>query len=152
MATLETQHIFQGNLNKVFAAIGQYEKYSSYLPAVTSTRRLPPQVSGSNVAVRYELNLIKTFYYVLNMFEVEPNHIHWSLQESNIMTLNNGSWDFTADGDHRTKAIYRAEIKFKGLIPSKITDQVIKSNVDGMFAGFQKLIDAYGGNDLGKQI
>ncbi|MCX6123329.1 MAG: SRPBCC family protein, partial [Proteobacteria bacterium] len=61
--------------------------------------------------------------------------------ESNLMKHNTGSWTFEAEGKGKTKATYNLEIKFKGLVPSMITDQIAKANLPLMFAGFQKLID-----------
>lgn len=140
MATLETEHVFEGDLASVFAAIGQYEKYPEYIPGVTKIEVLPPKASGSKCQVRYELNIIKTFYYTLDMFEQSPSKIWWSLADSNIMKHSNGSWDLKSAGTGKTKAVYKLDIKFKGLIPGAITDQVAKANIPAMMAGFQKLI------------
>ena len=75
------------------------------------------------------------------MFEDGPAKIWWTLADSNIMKVSTGSWDLKASGAGKTKAVYKLEIKFKGLIPGAITDQVAKANLPGMMAGFQKLIN-----------
>lgn len=142
MAKLEKVHTFDGTVEQVFAAIRQYSKYGDYLPGVTRTVVLPAAQSGSSCQVRYELNLIKTFYYVLHMFEKSPTSISWTLADSNLMKENDGSWSFSDLGDGKTKAIYTLDIKFKGLVPSVITDQVAKANLPMMFSGFQRLIDS----------
>ena len=140
MAKLETNHVFDGKIEDVFNAIGMYDKYPEYIPGVTSIEVLPAKAAGSKCRVRYELNLIKTFYYVLNMYEEKPGRIWWDLEESNIMKVSNGSWQLTADGD-KTKAIYSLEIKFRGLIPSAVTDKIAKTNLPGTMEGFQRLIN-----------
>ena len=142
MASLETHHTFDGTPDKVFAAIRKFDKYPEYIPGVTKIEVLPAKLKGSSCQVRYELNIIKTFYYVLDMFEEAPGKIWWTLSDSNIMKVSNGAWELKAGSPGQTKAVYRLEVKFKGLIPSTITDQVAKANIPGMMSGFQKLINA----------
>ncbi len=141
MAKLKTEHVFTGNLEKVFAGICEFKKYPKYLPGVTKIEVLPAQEKNSICQVRYELNIIKTFYYVLNMFEEKPNKIWWELSESNLMNKNDGSWTFKEKKDGSTKATYTLDLQFKGLVPSAITDRVAKANLPAMMEGFQKLID-----------
>ncbi len=143
MAVFETNHIFKGSLKNVFAALGKYERYSEFLPGVTASKVLPaPKGSKAKCLVRTEINVVKTFYYTIEMHEESPDKIWWTLVESNIMKQNDGSWTLTADGKTKTAAIYSLDIKFKGLIPSSITDQIVKANIDATLAGFQKLVDA----------
>ena len=141
MAKLETEHVFDGAMAKVFVGIKQFEKYPQYLPAVDSIKILPATEKGSTCQVRYELNIIKKFYYILNMYEESPGKMWWTLAESNIMKTNDGGWKLSAKGESQTKALYTLDIKFKGLVPSAITDQVAKANMPAMLAGFQKLIN-----------
>ncbi len=141
MAVFETTHVFDGTVEEVFCAIQKYEKYPEYIPGVTSIEVLPAEVKGSKCRARYELNLVKTFYYVLNMHEESPSKIWWNLEESNIMKVSNGSWALSKAGDGKTQAVYSLDIKFRGLVPRAITDKIAKANIPGMMAGFQKMID-----------
>lgn len=143
MAKLETEHTFNGSITQVFSALQQYERYPEYLPGVTGIKVLPPQQPGSTCQVRYELKIIKEFYYILNMYENGPEEITWDLAESNIMNANSGSWRLTEKND-KTKAIYTLDIKLKGLVPRAVTDKVAEANLPGMLNGFQKLIDDHG--------
>jgi ribosome-associated toxin RatA of RatAB toxin-antitoxin module len=141
MAALETTHIFDGKPEKVFAGISKFSEYPKYLPGVTGIEVLPPKTKGAVCQVRYELNIVKTFYYVLEMYQEAPHKMWWTMVESNLMKENTGSWHFESDGKNKTKAEYVLDVKFKGLIPSMITDQIAKANLPLMFAGFQKLIN-----------
>lgn len=143
MAKLETEHIFDGKIEQVFAAIRCYSRYPEFIRGVTSIEVLSPKAEGSVAQVRYELNIIKKFYYTLDMFEAEPNKIWWSLADSNLMKSNDGGWKLSSvkGKPEKTKAVYTLDLKFKGLVPSAITDQVAKSNLPGMFVGFQELIN-----------
>lgn len=143
MAELETSHVFNGSINKVFAALGKFERYPEFIPGVTAVKVLPPPAgSKAKCIVRSELNIVKTFFYTIEIFEEGPGKIWWTMTDSNLMKKNDGSWTLTEMGDNQTKAIYKLDVTFKGLVPSMITDQVAKANLPGMFAGFQKLIDS----------
>ena len=141
MAKLETEHIFRGGVADVFEGIRQYEKYPDYLPGVTKVKILEAKAPGSTCQVRYEINIIKKFFYVLNMFEDKPGRIWWNLDDSNLMKANDGEWTLTAKDKGRTKAKYALEVKFRGLVPSAITDKVAQANLPAMLTGFQKIID-----------
>jgi ribosome-associated toxin RatA of RatAB toxin-antitoxin module len=141
LAKLETEHVFTGSIDQVFQGIVQYPKYPQYLPGVTDIEILPADKPGSSCQVRYELNIIKTFYYVLDMYEESPSRVWWQLADSNVMKENNGSWTLSKKGKDKTAAVYTLDIKFKGLVPSTITSKVAKANIPGMLEGFQKLID-----------
>lgn len=141
MAELTTDYTFDGTIEQVFAGIRQYSEYPQYLSGVTAIEVLPPVLPGSVCRVRYDLKIIKTFYYTLHMFEESPKRIWWSLEESNIMKKSNGSWAFSDAGEGQTKAVYALDISFKGLVPSAIVDQITKANLPGMLKGMQQLID-----------
>ncbi len=142
MAKVETEHLFQGTIERVFAGIRNYQAYPDYLPGVTHIEVLPPKAPGSSAQVRYELNIIKKFYYVLDMFEEKPKRIWWTLNDSNLMKTNDGSWEFSVKDPETTRAKYALDIRFKGLVPGSITDSIAKANLPAMLAGFQKMIDA----------
>ena len=101
MAKLETDHIFRGSVAETFEGIRQYERYPDYLPGVTKVKLLEPKAPGSTCQVRYEINIIKKFYYVLNMFEDKPGRIWWSLDDSNLMKGNDGEWELSAKDQDR---------------------------------------------------
>jgi coenzyme Q-binding protein COQ10 len=142
MAELETTHIFKGHINKVFAALGQYQRYPEFIPGVTGIQVLPPPAgSQAKCLVRYEINIVKTFFYTIEMFDNGKDRIWWKMTDSNLMKKNDGEWSLSDRNGSETNATYKLDVAFKGLVPSMITDQVAKANLPGMFAGFQKLID-----------
>lgn len=139
MAELTTEHVFDGGVAAVFDGIRQYAKYPDYLPGVTKVDVLPAKKKGSVCQVRYELKLLKSFFYTLNMFEEKPNRIWWDLDDSNIMKHSVGSWTLKDQGG-KTQATYSLDIAFSGFVPQKIVDQITKANLPLMMKGFQKLI------------
>jgi ribosome-associated toxin RatA of RatAB toxin-antitoxin module len=143
MAELEVQHVFNGELKKVFTTLGQFQLYPEFIPGVTGTQVLPPQPgSKAKCQVRTELNIVKTFYYTIEVFEEHPHKISWRLVDSNLMKTNNGSWLLSAKSAEETLATYKLDVTFRGLVPSMITDQIAKANLPAMFEGFQKMINS----------
>lgn len=141
MAQLVTEYVFHASREEAFDAIRQYSKYPEYIHGVTGIAVLPAKAKGSVCQVRYELKLIKSFHYTLNMFEERPRRIYWNLADSNIMKKSEGSWDFDAEEGGKTKATYALDIAFSGLVPQKIVDQLTKANLPLLLAGMAKLID-----------
>ena len=141
LAELEIEKVFQGTPELVFNAIRRYDLYPKYLPCVQKIDVIPKKKPNNPQLVRYELYIIKTFFYVLSMKESPFSKIEWSLDDSNIMKSNSGSWTFEGLGKKRTKAIYRIDVKFKGFVPSMVTDKIAQANLPTMMAGFQKLIN-----------
>lgn len=144
MAGVDTDYTFKGDVARCFKAIRQYDKYPKYLPGVMKVDILPPQAEGSICQVRYELNIVKTFFYTLNMYEEEPHKIYWNLEESNLMKKNDGAWSFKASGKDKTVAHYTLEVAFKGLVPGPIVNKVTEASLPTMFAGFQTMITELG--------
>lgn len=140
MGAVETEHVFEGTIDVCFEGIRQYQKYPEYLPGVTKVDVLPPKKPKSTCQVRYEVNIVKTFYYVIDMYEEGPGKIWWELAESNLMKENRGGWELKAKGKTKTEAHYTVEVAFKGLLPSSLIQSVTKATLPTMIEGFQKLI------------
>ncbi len=143
MAALTVDEVFEGSVDKVFEGIKQYSKYPDYLPGVTQIKVLPAKKEGSSCQVRYDIKLVKSFYYTLDMYEDGPTKIWWSLNESNLLKVSEGSWDLASDGESKTQAKYCIDVTFKGLVPRKIVDTITKANLPLMMKGFQKLINEH---------
>ena len=141
MATLTTERIFKGKLSEVFEGLRRFDLYPKYLPMVSEITVDPPRIPQSMSLVTFKINLVKTFYYSLNMFEAPPDRLWWELEESNIMKKSNGSWHLSAHGPHETKSTYSLDVAFKGLIPQMMIDKITQSSLEPMLDGLQRLID-----------
>jgi ribosome-associated toxin RatA of RatAB toxin-antitoxin module len=144
VAELTIEEVFAGDIELVFTAIRQYQKYPDYLPGVTKIEVLPAKAPGSACQVRYDLKFIKTFFYTLDMFEEKPKKIWWRLADSNLLQVSNGSWTLSTAADGQTTALYSIEVGFSGFVPGKVVDQITKANLPMMMKGFQRLITDVG--------
>ena len=140
MAGLVTERIFKGNPLEVFQGLRRFDQYPKYLPMVSEITVDPPKVPESVALVTFKINLVKTFYYSINIFEAPPERLWWNLQDSNLMKKSNGSWLLVNHGNHETKATYSLDIAFKGLIPQMMIDKVTQSSLEPMMDGFQRLV------------
>lgn len=140
MSELVVEHIFPGEVAAVFRAIRQYQRYPDYVPGVTAIQVLPPVDKGSTCQVRYDLKLIKSFHYTLNMFEESPTKIWWNLAESNLMKRSSGSWTLAPLEGKRTRAVYTLDVGFSTFIPQKVVDQLTKANIPLLMSGMERLI------------
>ena len=142
MSGVVTEHVFSGAIGKVFLAFTSYEDYPTYIPYVQSVKVLPALAPGAACSARYELNLIKHFFYTLNLYHEEPNLIRWELQDSDILKTSSGSWQWSAQGKTKTKAIYTVEVEPKMFVPKMLVNQLTKTALPATLEGFQRLIDA----------
>ena len=142
MPSVTKVHTFNGSLEKVLSGIKKYSHYKDFITAVNEIEVLPPKEDGSAAQVSYKIKLIKTIYYTLNMFESEKNKVSWTLEESNIMSKNNGYWAFKDLGENSVEATYHLDIKFKGLVPSSIATKMTETQIPKLFEQMQALIDS----------
>lgn len=142
MAVLTTEHIFRGEVLEVFKGIRSFQKYPEYIPMVSTIEVAPPVVVKSFALVTFKVNLVKTFFYSLHLYEESPLRLWWDLHESNLMKKSHGSWKFEASGPGQTRAVYSLDVVFKGLVPQMMIDKVTQSSLGTMMEGFQKLIDS----------
>jgi ribosome-associated toxin RatA of RatAB toxin-antitoxin module len=142
MAVLTTDHIFNGTPVEVFKGIRNFEKYPDYIPMISSIEVGKPIVPKSVALVTFKVNLVKTFYYSLHMFEEAPLRLWWDLHESNLMKKSHGSWLLEEKVQGTTLAHYSLDVAFKGLVPQMMIDKVTQSSLAPMMEGFQKLVNA----------
>lgn len=140
MAILKTDHIFIGNIETVFSGIKQFRKYPKYLPGVSGATIYPPTKKDSVCLARFEINMVKTFYYTLNFFETAPTNIWWTLEDSNLMTKNEGSWLLSSMGFKKTKAVYTLDSEFDGFLLNSLAGSMSEKMMPSVLEGFQEMI------------
>lgn len=107
--------VFHAPIDKVWAAISNYDSYPEFVDGVSSVKILDRD--NGTVRVEFCLNLIKKFTYILKMEEQASNKIAWSFEKGDIFKVNSGSWEFKDLGDGTTGVVYNVEIEVKGFFP-----------------------------------
>ena len=67
--------------------------------------------------VKFTLNLIKKISYTIDLVHTENKSVTWTLDNGDMMKINNGSWSLKDLGDGRTEVTYSIEVELKGFIP-----------------------------------
>ena len=127
-------------VQKVFDAVTDFENYPEFLSeskAVTVQKR-----SKKGAVVTFEVSVIKTIHYTLDMKFNPPHHVSWTLVEGDFMKSNDGSWELVEIKKGHTKAIYRIEVGFGLLVPGSIAKALVSSNLPAMLKAFKKRIEA----------
>jgi ribosome-associated toxin RatA of RatAB toxin-antitoxin module len=94
---------------------------------------------GSKVLAKYDLNVIKTFSYVLELTE-NQNGLTWTFSEGDIFAVNSGSWELNDLGDGTTEVTYNieVEIKIKMMGTGMITKKLVNTSLPSMMKSVEK--------------
>lgn len=133
---------FNGNLDQVVAGVSDYGAYPKYVAGVNEITFVDPVDPAASCAVRYDIKVIKTLHYTLDMYHTDTQ-ISWQMRSSNLLSHNSGCWSFSSLGDYRTKAVYELDIGFKIFVPPRIVKKLTESSLPMMFRGIQELIDQH---------
>jgi coenzyme Q-binding protein COQ10 len=136
MASIERTEIFDVEIDKIYNVILDYSKYTEFVAGVDKVEVL--EQNDDSAKVKYSLNLIKTFNYVLKLKHEKPNRVSWTLESGDIFKTNAGSWDLKDLGDGTTEVTYKLDVDFKIFAPKMIINKVVSSNFPAMMKAYKK--------------
>ena len=136
MTAAKRSILIDAPIERVFATITDYDRYTEFLPEVKSVRSSDRQ--GPDVLVHYELKLVKTVRYTLKMHEEAPHRITWSFQTGEVMKDNRGHWTLESKGPKQTEATYEIEITLGGLVPKSLVNTMVEQSLPKMLEAFKK--------------
>ncbi len=130
---------FNGDISTTFGVISDYTAYPDILADIDKAEVLE---SKRNVTVvRFDLKIVKSFFYTLEIKTKKNKEIKWSLVESDIMKKNNGQWTFTEIDENETEAEYNIDVTFGLLVPKMVINSVVRGNLPKMFSQFNEAIE-----------
>ena len=123
--------------DKILAVLKDYESYSDFMDGVSKVT--VESRDGNTVKAKYDLNVIKTFSYVLSL-EESDNGVSWSFDNGDIFSINNGSWELKDNGDGTTEVTYNieVEIKVKMMGTGMITKKLVNTSLPSMMKSVEK--------------
>ena len=140
MAGAHRTVVFNAPIEKCFAVISDYERYSEFLPEVrkikTSNRR------GAEVDVHYEAEVVKVIKYTVHMKEEKPNRVSWTFIDGEFMKDNKGGWVLEDAGNGTTKATYSIEVTVGLLVPKTIVNALVDTQLPKLLENFKKRIES----------
>lgn len=143
MASAQRTEVMQASKESILAVLKDYESYPEYMDGVSSVEVL--ERNGDSAKVKYDLNVIKTFSYVLNL-EESADGISWSFDNGDIFSHNNGSWELKDLGDGSTEVTYNIDldIKIKMMGTGMITKKLVNTSLPSMMKAVEKRAQNHG--------
>lgn len=132
MASASRTEVMEASVENVFKVLTDYANYPEFMDGVSAVDIIERE--GNTAKVKYELNVIKTFSYVLNLTEVENESVSWDFDNGDIFSTNSGSWKLEDLGDGTTEVTYSIdlEIKIKMMGTGLITKKLLKTSLPSM--------------------
>lgn len=137
MASASRTEVMNAPKEKILAVLKDYERYSEFMDGVSSVRIESRE--GNQVQAKYDLNVIKTFSYILNLTETD-NGVSWTFDSGDIFSVNSGSWELNDLGDGTTEVTYNieVEIKIKMMGTGMITKKLVNTSLPSMMKSVEK--------------
>jgi len=131
MAEATRTEVFDGVTAEQFiAAVLDFDAYPDLVPAMNAVEVL--EHSGERFRVRYEMKIIKTFNYVLDVVREGTHKVTWDLVDSGLIKSMKGYWLFDSESDGRLKVTYHTEVGLPKLAPKAVVDKLVGSTLPAM--------------------
>ncbi len=137
MAKANHKKLMSVSSEKLWKAILNYESYAQFVDGVQKVKIL--EKSQGKTKVEYAIELMgKEIFYILEHDESQiPNRMTWKCIESNILKLNEGSWDVRSLGSDQVEVNYELSLEFKIMVPSFMLSGLVKSTLPKMLDSFE---------------
>ena len=136
-ASAEKTIIMNVAKDKIQQVLTDYESYPKFMDGVSNVSIVSKD--GNTTKAQYDLNIIKTFSYVLALTE-NDNGLSWTFDCGDIFSLNNGSWELKDQGDGTTEVTYKIEvdIKIKMIGSGMIIKKLVNTSLPSMLKEVEK--------------
>lgn len=136
MTEASRTEVFNVDINKFYKTIIDYKSYTQFVDGMKSVEIL--EQDEKSAKVKYTLNMIKEFTYVLNLKQEAPNKVSWSLDSGDLFKHNNGGWVLKDLGSGKTEATYTVDVDFKISVfgMSMIVNKLTSSSLPSMMKAF----------------
>ena len=140
MPRIERSFEVAASPESVFEVISDFERYPEFLPEIREARS--DRSSERSALARFDLFILLHVRYSIEAELSSPHKISWKLNESNVLEVNQGSWEIesTDTGSH---VRYSVEIELKGAVPEAILERLSGNHLDAMIERFRGRILAF---------
>jgi len=121
----------------LFRAITEYESYPKFLTEVTSVKLLPGG-TATKQKVQFNIEVVKSFQYVLEFQTKGKEEVTWKLVESNFFKANEGAWKLEPKGKNQTQVHYELEVGFGFLVPGFVSKKLTEVSLPKMLENFEE--------------
>lgn len=134
MADATRTEIFDVDINKFYNTIIDYAKYPEFVDGVSKIEVL--EQNETQARVKYYLNIIKEFTYIVKLTQKKPNAVSWTLESGDLFKKNNGGWELKDLGNGKTEVTYSLDVDFKMFAPAMILNKLASSQLPSMMKSF----------------
>lgn len=136
MASASRTEVVDVDINKLYDVLVDYEKYPEFVDGVSGIKVLAKDEKTAKV--EYNLNMIKSFKYTINLKQERPSHLSWTLDSGDLFKKNDGEWKLKDLGNGKTEVTYSLDLDFKMFAPSSILSALTEKNLPTMMGSFFK--------------
>ena len=151
MPRIERSFEVAASPESVFEVISDFERYPEFLPEIREARS--DRSSERSALARFDLFILLHVRYSIEAELSSPHKISWKLNESNVLEVNQGSWEIesTDTGSHVRYSVEKnfmrklaaVEIELKGAVPEAILERLSGNHLDAMIERFRGRILAF---------
>jgi len=136
MASASRTEVVDVDINKLYDVLVDYEKYPEFVDGVSGIKVLAKDEKTAKV--EYNLNMIKSFKYTINLKQERPGRLSWTLDSGDLFKKNDGEWKLKDLGNGKTEVTYTLDLDFKMFAPSSILSALTEKNLPTMMNSFFK--------------
>jgi len=119
-----------------FKVISDFESYPDFVPEVKKAKIIDRKENV--LRVEYEIFMIKTIKYVLDLTLQPPTKLTWTLAEKGFFKQNDGSWELKPlEKGKKTQATYTADLSFGLIVPKPIITMLTSQQLPQMLKKFK---------------
>lgn len=115
----------------LYSVITAYDRYPEFIPEIT----FATVKSKKPKRVEFKLDLVKSFHYILEVDEKQPESISWKLIDSNLFKKNSGGWKLQ-EKNGVTSVTYWLDVEFGFLVPSIVSNRMVARDLPKMIDRF----------------
>lgn len=136
MAEVKREMVMAVSQESLFKAITDFERYPEFVDEVVNVQILPG-ATDTKKQVKFELEIIKRFDYVLEFSIPSKDEVSWRLVSSNFFKKNDGKWLLKRVDDKKTQVVYALDVGFGFMVPSWVSKKLTETSLPKMMQGFE---------------
>ncbi len=141
MAKAKTSEVFKCTADQLYKIVTDYAKYPDFLSEVKKCDVVKSE--GPKKLIEYQVSMIKTFSYRLQMVEnyVENgvSTVTWDFISGDVFKSLAGSWKIEPEGS-QCRATYEVEATFGLFVPGPVANTLVNVSLPNMISGYHKRI------------
>ncbi len=121
-----------------FDVVTDYAAYPEFVPGIESVDVLSR--SAGRARVRFQLHIVRSISYTLDLVEDRPGSVAWTLVEGDL-AANTGSWTL-AESERGSVATYKVRVEVGMFVPGAIVSRLVGETLPATLDAFARRAEA----------